>query len=104
MFMAPMAGILLADYWFVKKRKYAEFAFNDIDTRLIIGEIDKCPVDSLSNVFLLLELEYMGIELNKRRIRLEATNQMYITNLLLQLLVRIINTKLLERVLPRQSA
>jgi hypothetical protein len=52
--------------FFVKEGENTELAFDDIDARLVIGEVDELPLDLLPNVFLLLEFEDMGVELVAR--------------------------------------
>ena len=49
--------------FFIQQRKNAEFAFDDIDARLVIGEIDELPLDFFFDIFLLLEFEDVRIEL-----------------------------------------
>ena len=66
---------------FVQKGNDTKFAFDKVNGRLIVREVDKFPVDLLGEVLFLLELEDVGIEL------------------LLELFVGIIDTELLERVL-----
>src|SRR4051812_37000854 len=66
---------------FVKQRQDTQLAFDEVDTWLVVGEIDESPVDLLADVLFLLELEDMLVEL------------------LLQLLVGIVDAELLERVL-----
>jgi len=47
----------------VQKGENTELAFDDIDARLVVGEVDELPLDLFPDVFLLLEFEDMGIEL-----------------------------------------
>jgi hypothetical protein len=47
----------------VKEREDAELAFDDVDARLVVAEVDKRPVDLLADVLLLLELEDVRVKL-----------------------------------------
>jgi hypothetical protein len=53
--------------FFIQESKDSEFSFDNIDTRLVVGEIDKCPVYGLSNVFLLFKFEHVRVELSGRQ-------------------------------------
>lgn len=78
---------------FVEERKNTEFAFNDIDTGLIVAKINKRPVNLLADVFFLFEFEYMGVELTNVSLSCGLSAE---THLLLKLFIRIIDTKLLK--------
>jgi hypothetical protein len=51
--------------FFIEKGENTEFAFDDIDTRLIVAKVDKGPVDLLADVLFLFEFEYMCVELRR---------------------------------------
>ena len=52
--------------FFIKERKNTESTFDHVDTRLIVREVDEGPVDLLTDVFFLLQLENMGVKLEYR--------------------------------------
>ena len=64
---------------------------------MVVGEIDELPLDLFPNVFLLLEFEDMGIELAARLAA--ASWRGTLTDLLLELFIGVIDTKLLEGIL-----
>ena len=84
--------------FFVQEREDTEFAFDHIDTRLVVGELDERPVDLLANVLVLLKLEDVRIELGEMLERHEYRVKMRIYRLL-ELLVGVVDTELLEGVL-----
>lgn len=45
--------------FFIEKRQYTKFSFDDIDGGLVICEVNEGPIDGFSHVFLLLEFEYV---------------------------------------------
>lgn len=49
--------------FFIEKSKDAKFPFNDIDTRLIVREVNESPVDFFLDVFFLFKFEDMRVEL-----------------------------------------
>ena len=51
---------------FVEEREDTELALNDVDTRLVVGEVDEGPVDLFLDVLLLFQFENMRIELEHR--------------------------------------
>ena len=64
----------------IQQRQQTKLGLNHINTRLVVCKVDKLPWNLLSNVLLLLELEYMQVEL------------------VLETLIRIVDAKLLKRV------
>jgi hypothetical protein len=50
----------------VEEGENTELAFDDIDARLVVGEVDELPLDLFPDVFLLLEFEDVGVELAAR--------------------------------------
>ena len=48
---------------FIEEGEDTEFAFDDVDTGLVVGELDECPVDLLADVLVLLKLEDVRVEL-----------------------------------------
>ena len=86
----------------VEEGQNAQLSLYNVDTRLIIREFDESPVDLFTNVFLLLEFEYMGIELISRKHTNQNSAQVKRrkrSNLLLQLFIGIVDTELLKGVL-----
>ena len=81
---------------FIEEGEDTEFAFDDVDTRLVVGELDECPVNLIADVFVLLELEDVRVELI--RVRKPSAQCRVEAYLLLQLLVRVVDTELLEAV------
>ena len=51
----------------VEESQDTEPSLDNVDTRLIIGKFDESPVDLFTNIFLLLEFEYVGVELFSRK-------------------------------------
>ena len=48
---------------FVKQSKHSKSSLDNIDTRLVVREINEGPVDLFFDIFLLFQFEHMGIEL-----------------------------------------
>jgi hypothetical protein len=49
--------------YLVEKRQDSELSFNEINARLIVEKFDKRPINLLSHVLFLLQLEDMLIKL-----------------------------------------
>ena len=51
--------------FFVEQSEYTKFTLDHVDTWLVVGELDECPIDLLTNILLLFELEDVSIELHE---------------------------------------
>lgn len=88
---------------FVEEREDTELALNDVDTRLVVGEVDEGPVDLFLDVLLLFQLEDVRVELRNGLVSTSAISQAARTYLLLQFLVGVVNAELLEGILKKPS-
>ena len=77
--------LLIGTHWqtrlFVEEGENTKLALDEVNTRLVVGKVDKLPVNLLAHVLFLFELEDVGVKF------------------LLQLLVGVVDTELLEGVL-----
>ena len=83
--------------FFVEERHDTKLALDDVDARLVVGELDERPVDLLPHIFFLLKLEDVSVELTKT-VNSSFSAMSELPYLLLQLLVCIVDTELLETV------
>ena len=86
---------------FVQKSHDPELALDDVDTRLVVGELNERPIDFLPDILFLLQLEDVLVELTRGKLsgRSPRMGREALTNLLLQLLVGVVDAELLKRVL-----
>ena len=86
---------------FVEKCHDTELALDDVDTRLVVGELDERPIDLLPDIFFLFQLEDMLVELTRDEISEQRPRigKETSTDLLLQLLVGVVDAELFERIL-----